>query len=216
MISEVSEATVGDVVAIAIGPQKQVFQVHKEILCKKSEYFRTAYNGRWKEAEEGVTLEDVEVGVFKFFVHWLYTQQLPDYDEDDEDDESENGEDDSLQGLGGMLLKACAFGHRFLIKDFERITHNRYVKYFMHCTWYTHVIYAYNNLPAQSLLLKLMVEKQCINWSSDFDNKRNKEEERRHDLPKEFLIQVMVRFAERRDNIKNPEELRAEDFYMKE
>jgi hypothetical protein len=63
-----SEATTGEVVAIAIGPNKKVFRLHKDILCSESEYFCTAYNGLWKEAVEGVTLEDVEVEVFSIFV----------------------------------------------------------------------------------------------------------------------------------------------------
>ncbi|KAH6858575.1 hypothetical protein AA0119_g8052 [Alternaria tenuissima] len=213
MMFNLAEATTGEVVAIAIGPNKKVFRLHKDILCRESEYFRTAYNGRWKEAEEGVTLEDVEVEVFKIFVRWLYTQQTP--DSEDYDQEDEEGEYPGVEKFGFMLLKACIFANRFLVADFERITHNLIIDHFLkcQCAWYKHIIFAYENLPEDSLVLKLMVELQCLYWSMDDDDE--KEKRSRPDLPKEFLIQVMGRFAELRGRDIEPEELRGEDFYMR-
>jgi hypothetical protein len=73
----ISSAARDEVVAIAIGPEKKLYHIHKDLFCHHSEYFRTAYNGRWKEAEDGVVLEDVEVEIFNIFVHWLYAQKLP-------------------------------------------------------------------------------------------------------------------------------------------
>ncbi|KAF1835098.1 hypothetical protein BDW02DRAFT_455322, partial [Decorospora gaudefroyi] len=111
----ISSAAQGQLVTIAIGPEKIPYHIHKDVICHHSEYFRTAYNGRWKEAEEGVTLEDVEIEVFNFFVHWLYTQQLPAlrYFHDATDS-------------NGLLLKTCVFGDRFLAPVFRRLVHNEY------------------------------------------------------------------------------------------
>lgn len=210
-----SEATTGEVVAIAIGPNKKVFRLHKDILCSESEYFRTAYNGLRKEAVKGVTLEDVEVEVFSIFVHWLYTQQMSTYEDE--------GKYIGAEKFGFMLLKACIFANRFLIADFERIVHNLLIDHMVDfgCSTYEHFIFAYENLPEDSLVLKLMVEMQCLRWELDFDG--DEEKQRRLDLPKEFLVQVMVRLVELRDcNIAlqdrdiEIEEFDAEDFYMQE
>ncbi|CAN9298872.1 unnamed protein product [Alternaria alternata] len=215
MMSNLAEATTGEVVAIAIGPNKKVFRLHKDILCSESEYFCTAYNGLWKEAVEGVTLEDVEVEVFSIFVHWLYTQQMPTYEDNRKYDISED--------FGFMLLKAYVFANRFLIADFERIVHNLLIDHMVDfgCSMYEHIIFAYENLPEDSLVLKLMVEMQCLRWELDFDG--DEEKQRRLDLPKAFLVQVMVRLVELRDrNIAlqdrdiGIEEFNAGDFYMQE
>ena len=202
-----SEATTGEVVAIAIGPNKKVFRLHKDILCSESEYFCTAYNGLWKEAVEGVTLEDVEVEVFSIFVHWLYTQQMPTYEDNRKYDISED--------FGFMLLKAYVFANRFLIADYERIVHNLFIDHIFdcECAMYKQIIFAYENLPKDSLILELMVETQCLYWSTTLDNEV--ETQSRLDLPKEFFIQVMVRFAELRDRRIGSKEFRLEDFYMK-
>ncbi|CAN9306628.1 unnamed protein product [Alternaria sp. RS040] len=214
MIADLVEATTGEVVAIAIGPNKEVFRLYKDMLCSESEYFRTAYNGRWKEADEGVTLEDVEVEVFKIFVRWLYTQQIPvlqDYDKDDKEDRYLG-----LEKFGFMLLKACVFADRFLFVDFERIIHNLLVDLILdcECAMYKHIIFAYENLPKDSPILELMVETQCLYWSTRLDNEV--EAQSRLNLPKEFLVQVMLRFAELRDRDMIYEDLTAEDFYIQE
>ena len=176
-----SEATTGEVVAIAIGPNKKVFRLHKDILCSESEYFCTAYNGLWKEAVEGVTLEDVEVEVFSIFVHWLYTQQMPTYEDNRKYDISED--------FGFMLLKAYVFANRFLIADYERIVHNLFIDHIFdcECAMYKQIIFAYENLPKDSLILELMVETQCVYWSTTLDNEV--ETQSRLDLPKEFKLE---------------------------
>ncbi|CAN9136738.1 unnamed protein product [Alternaria alternata] len=62
---------------------------------------------------------------------------------------------------------------------------------------------------------------QCLRWELDFDG--DEEKQRRLDLPKAFLVQVMVRLVELPDrNIAlqdrdiGIEEFNAGDFYMQE
>ncbi|CAN9369243.1 unnamed protein product [Alternaria alternata] len=215
MIPGIAEATVGEVVAIKVGPAETVFRIHKDALCRESEYFRAAYNGRWKEAEEGLTLDDVEVGVFKTFVHWLYKQQLPQHGDVIYDaDVDPEGPDYNVE-YDMMLLKAYVFANRFLIADYERIVHNLFIDHIFdcECAMYKQIIFAYENLPKDSLILEPMVETQCLYWSTTLDNEV--ETQSRLDLPKEFFIQVMVRFAELRDRRIGSKEFGLEDFYMK-
>ncbi|KAI4616874.1 hypothetical protein J4E83_006456 [Alternaria metachromatica] len=210
-------ATTGEIVTIFVGPEKKRYNLHKDIICHHSEYFRVAYNGRWKEADEGVTLEDVEVPVFNVFVHWLYTQQVPEKTLDlgkiaNVDGKRANYSHDDI------LLKACAFGNRFLATDFERVSHNHFVDHsarFACGVAYKDIIFAYENLPDDSLLLKMLVEVQSRLWDASGDDE--KEEQMRISLPKEFLIQVMIRQAELRVwSEKDEWKMKPGDFYMQE
>lgn len=61
-----------------VGPGKEAYSVHKELLCFYSDFFRAAFNGSFKEAiESQIELLDVEIQVFEAFQAWLYTQSLP-------------------------------------------------------------------------------------------------------------------------------------------
>ncbi|KAF7193325.1 Kelch-like protein 10 [Pseudocercospora fuligena] len=59
------------------GTEAKVFDVHKSILCFCSGYFRTAFNGRWKEAQEGaIDIPSISPDIFKHFIHWAYSRQF--------------------------------------------------------------------------------------------------------------------------------------------
>ncbi|KEQ81747.1 hypothetical protein M438DRAFT_367628 [Aureobasidium pullulans EXF-150] len=64
-------------VVLSVGPSKQEFTVHKELLCFYSDFFRAAFNGSFKEATEGrIELPDAQVDVFESFQVWLYSRSL--------------------------------------------------------------------------------------------------------------------------------------------
>ncbi|KAI4681760.1 uncharacterized protein J4E84_007355 [Alternaria hordeiaustralica] len=199
-----SSATRGEIVTIFIGPEKKRYNIHKDIICHHSEYFRTSFNGRWKESDEGVTLEDVEVPVFNVFVHWLYAQEIP------SDWESilrlaEASEFVSLQNSSSygyacvLVLKCVIFGDRFLTPVFHRLAHNTFVNdHFIEkgmeiCSsvTYTAVIWAFDNLPTDSPILVMMVDLQGTAWDEWHDNEAEKR--RRSRLPHEFLVAVMLK-----------------------
>ena len=190
-------AAQGEVVTIFVGPEKKRYNIHKDIICHHSEYFRAAYNGRWKEADEGVTLEDVEVEVFNIFVHWLYTQQLPSGDLADIAYANNIEKYPNADYLyGGGQLRACAFANRFLVAELERIAHNNYIDFVWYTTAprYEDVYFVYENLPGHTLIQDLLVKLQYEWWHPGQDSPQ--EEATRLDLPKEFLVGFMLRHAE--------------------
>ncbi|KAK3723639.1 hypothetical protein LTR37_001520 [Vermiconidia calcicola] len=64
---------------VFVGPTKEPFVVHKGFLCRESEYFQGALNGRFSKSESmQVTLENESVRVFAMFVAWMYTRDIPD------------------------------------------------------------------------------------------------------------------------------------------
>lgn len=67
-----------DLVTLMIGAAKVKYTLHKGILCFYSDFFRVAFNGSFKEANERtIELPEVEVDVFEASQVWLYTQSLP-------------------------------------------------------------------------------------------------------------------------------------------
>jgi len=144
-----SDAALGGVVKISIGPDKKMYNVHKNLICHHSEYFRTAYNGHWKEAEDGVALDDINPAVFNIFVHWLYAQEVP----------------SAAAGLfriagvtpkeeimlkkesHSLAIKAYVFGDRFMASRFKCLLNNWYVDEKQTAApYYEDVIYAFSHL----------------------------------------------------------------------
>ncbi|KAF2804176.1 uncharacterized protein BDZ99DRAFT_467548 [Mytilinidion resinicola] len=61
------------IVTLKAGPEGVPFDVHGELLCSSSEYFRGAFKGGFKEAEErSISLSDVPVPLMRQFIQWLY------------------------------------------------------------------------------------------------------------------------------------------------
>ena len=67
-----------EIATIIVGPDKDKFIIHQELLTYHSPYFRAALTGGFKEAKEkSVTLKDEHPRIFEFFMHWLYHGRLP-------------------------------------------------------------------------------------------------------------------------------------------
>ncbi|KAI4612467.1 hypothetical protein J4E80_007201 [Alternaria sp. BMP 0032] len=215
-------AAQGEIVTIFIGPEKKRYNIHKDIICHHSEYFRTAFNGRWKESDEGVTLEDVEVDVFNVFVHWLYAQKIPAHSKPlleiavpaiiYTDTPRER------RSASKLLLRACVFGDRFLSPGFHRLAHNTFVNKFVtksgdcSCLAYEVVIWIYDNFPKGSRFMDLAVEVQCVVWEEDDDSVDEKLLWPR--LPHDFLLAVMARFSALRQQKCSDVEVKACDYHL--
>lgn len=63
-----------DIVTVLVGPNMQRFAVHKDVICKGSEFFRAACSTRWLEGQEKlVRLPEVRPNVFQVYLDWAYT-----------------------------------------------------------------------------------------------------------------------------------------------
>ncbi|THY15521.1 hypothetical protein D6D00_09331 [Aureobasidium pullulans] len=72
-----------ETVVLIVGPSKEAYTLHKDLLCFYSDFFRAAFNGSFKEAtERKIELPDLETNVFEAFQVWLYTQSLPKNEEE--------------------------------------------------------------------------------------------------------------------------------------
>ena len=72
-----SAAQHGTIMAtVKVGPpsKQQTFVIHKDLLCKASEYFARALNSKFKEGQtQEMMLEDDSVEAFQVFYTWLYS-----------------------------------------------------------------------------------------------------------------------------------------------
>ncbi|KAL8852197.1 MAG: hypothetical protein Q9221_002907 [Calogaya cf. arnoldii] len=68
---------INEVVTVLVGPDETPFHIHKGLLCSKSEYFRAAFEGSFKEAKEGkIHLKDEEPESFQYYAMWIYNSKL--------------------------------------------------------------------------------------------------------------------------------------------
>jgi hypothetical protein len=66
-----------DMVELKVGPQKQLFRVHKAILCKKVAFFDKMFNGGWKEASNNsATLPEDSPESIDLLIGWVYSNTI--------------------------------------------------------------------------------------------------------------------------------------------
>lgn len=63
-------------VVVLVGPIKRRFEVHKGLVCSRSDFFKAAFMGTFQEADGTITLPEQEPATFEYFVYWLYTDSL--------------------------------------------------------------------------------------------------------------------------------------------
>lgn len=63
------------IVTFKIGPDEKPYNIHRELLYQHSPYFKAAFKGRFKEAEDrDIDLVDTSTEAFELAMKWLYTQ----------------------------------------------------------------------------------------------------------------------------------------------
>jgi hypothetical protein len=64
-------------VVVGVGPEREQFTIHKDLLCWVSPFFNNAFNGQSAEASSSTMHLKVEKpSHFKIFVEWLYHGKL--------------------------------------------------------------------------------------------------------------------------------------------
>jgi hypothetical protein len=187
------------IVVVQIG--KERFNVHKDLLVARSPYFKAAFEGRFKEAKDGVlVLEDVKIEAMKDFLDWLYFGRLsPVYGEDEEDnDDNDDNEDDRFTTLEAYMegyrsqVELYIFADRFNVPDLRKAIIDAKYDYYKDNDYvpsYKEIITASNALPASSPLCGLYVDLYTLRWDPTMDNA--KEKGAQQFVPVNFLVAVM-------------------------
>lgn len=63
----------GICVRVGQQPQHKDFTVHEDLICSRSEFFKNAMNGSWRESDERmIPLPEDEPGTFALYLSLLY------------------------------------------------------------------------------------------------------------------------------------------------
>ncbi|PQE03952.1 50s ribosomal l17 protein [Rutstroemia sp. NJR-2017a BVV2] len=66
-----------ETVTLIVGKKRKEFTVHKQLLCDSCGYFRGAFDGSFKEGQEGkIYLVEESEGAVAIFVEWLYQSRI--------------------------------------------------------------------------------------------------------------------------------------------
>lgn len=66
-----------EIVQLVVGSDREIFSVHKKLLCSVSDFFDKALNGRFAKASSNqVELPEDTPFIVSYFIFWLYTRDL--------------------------------------------------------------------------------------------------------------------------------------------
>lgn len=103
----------GPTVTLIVGKNRESFNVHLDLLCDTSSFFKAAFLGDFKESsEKTMLLLECDESIFELFVDWLHYrhfEMLPkveyiDNDNEDEDDNDDEGDKRFLQAFQFFVI----------------------------------------------------------------------------------------------------------------
>ncbi|KAF2642414.1 hypothetical protein P280DRAFT_264615 [Massarina eburnea CBS 473.64] len=170
-----------------------MYSLYKSLLQHYSEYFNTALQGSWKEAEEqSIALEDVESTTFTLFVEWLYTQHLPKatmewYDISGVEPPDENYNYYVTSAL--MMVQLYCLADRFMVPKLCKELNRVIITEGLETCWLDPDVltYAYDFLPEWDPVLSYLVDLQASVVGS-------KIKDRTQLLPQGLLIRCVDRY----------------------
>ena len=143
------------------------------------------------------------------FVHWLYTQEIPnDYFSTEEMEhvlaQSIPDEDQFCNDMFLILLKAYVFGDRFLSPAFRRATSNRLSDYLRNhvlagSTCWDVMRYAFTNIPSDRPILQHLVDDFC-KMHDECHDEEDEDIAAQNELPRDFLMRVLRAFPDIRNH----------------
>ncbi|MCJ1390260.1 hypothetical protein MMC18_003118 [Xylographa bjoerkii] len=72
-VSEYISLITSKTVTLIVGPKRKSYPVHKDLLCRLSEYFHKAFHGSLQEAQkEELYLKEENPAAIEFFIGWVY------------------------------------------------------------------------------------------------------------------------------------------------
>ncbi|KAF2178126.1 hypothetical protein K469DRAFT_695762 [Zopfia rhizophila CBS 207.26] len=155
-----SGAAADSIIMINVANKKS-FQIHKSLLTYRSEYFRGALEGSFKESQDRkLDLPDVSVETFEIFVDWLYSKKLHVHKPDSESPAEK-------QLLVHQLVETYIFADAHDIPDLQRKAMDTIFRYVLtddhgqENPSYETVAYAFPRLPEGSPLRQFFIDVEC-------------------------------------------------------
>lgn len=80
-LGDLLESEIGVDVKFRVG--RQIFMAHKNVLATRSSVLKAEFFGAMEEDTSCICIKDMEARVFKTMLHFIYTDSLPEMEEDD-------------------------------------------------------------------------------------------------------------------------------------
>ncbi|KAH6639405.1 hypothetical protein C7974DRAFT_410379 [Boeremia exigua] len=199
---------------VLVGPRKKRFVVKKDLLARHSESFKVALAGSSKESQEWIiTAPNVEPLIFEFFVHWMHHEAFPTVSNAPTRLLNKWDVKDADIVKTGNLIKLYVLGELYGIEAL-RLLALEDLLWFMDLDTTglpnsDQVSYAYENLPSESALLRLLVDLygQYVSENTWKDGDAD-------DLPSPFIVAVLRRLSlYARHELENNAELELCDYH---
>ncbi|KAF2804183.1 uncharacterized protein BDZ99DRAFT_153906 [Mytilinidion resinicola] len=175
------------IVTLKVGPDGTPYNVHLELLCGCSEYFRGLFKGGFREAEDRTTTVETNVRTMQILMRWLYTQKL-------ETQHIPRGNKPEWQLHSSELLDLYAFGDRYdvpeLRNDTMRYIQIQYGQSSIQRLPTSYIHQAFEKLPASSTLCRWLIQHFAHYWDPEKDTDDDVADYK--NMPQEFLLGVAL------------------------
>ncbi|QDS72752.1 hypothetical protein FKW77_004101 [Venturia effusa] len=204
------------IVTIKIGSEAKDFHIHRELLCKASPYFESAFQGRFVEAQDrAITLDDVSTRTFEIVQRWLYSGVLVLPSDSDAylhpkatDPRAKFCVDcEKLLSFDGMthrnedLLDIFVLADKYnlpLLRRETMITWQHLDEITHTCSDIQSICKIHDKLPASSVLCAYVADMYVCHWDPNFDDCPTCQSEdlacfTAENLPRSFMFKVMTK-----------------------
>lgn len=188
-----------------MGKQKEVFDVHENLIRASSPFFDKAMSDSWqKSTQEHIELPDDDPEIFGIYVHWLYRGTLPVYTK----------AKDKVEWLN--ILKSHTFGDKVLDNSFQNTAIYALIE---KCTTLGEgktgcpnidaIQHVYGNTSGSSPIRKLFLDMYVY-----AANKTSVQKWQEEDIPKAFLFDLASKLLSQQGRPRPG--LKASDYYIHE
>lgn len=176
-----------------VGPDQEVFTIHKNLLCNTAPYFKAALNGSFIEAQEqSIEMPEDDPTMFECFQVWIYTGSIVGANETKNDVET------------SILVKVYTFAERLDIVDLQNVAMNLLIdRIFDRSEIPIELIpFIYEHTCENSALRRMIVDISARNGK--FDLPGWFEESKRPIYPNDFLCDLIFRLYHLKTNNRTP------------
>lgn len=214
-------------VEVSTDTEREQFIVHKDVLTNCSPYFKAAFEGEFREAnEKSITIPDTKPATFQTFMDWCYFGNVPvntanscwakscmykkigKFIRSDEDEKKHTHLSEAtspkIEDLLDEALASSSYPllELFILADRCDVPSLRRVltdKIYDVDAFpiYAHVIRAFTELPHNSTLCQLFIDTYASDWNLGWDETCDIETSLRARLPNAFLLAVTTALSER-------------------
>lgn len=175
-------------ITLVVGPSKEIFTVHKTLICNKSPFFDAACNGGFIESVEDIIhLPEDQPAVVELLLDWVYTGEFA-------NPETESANLISWHNTAALYILA----DKMQMQDLSNAVIDLWVKNAENTRGnpMCEAAYVYNNTPPEAPLRRLLVEMVARGTMADFVG------DGLEGVPVEFFHDLSIRLMLlRRDNI---------------